>query len=136
MGHTRIVLGRQHNRVNGDRFAVFIAQGDLAFCVWAQPGQGAALAQFCLPLHHAVRVVNGRWHEHIGFVGRVAKHQALIAGTLLLVIAFVNAHGDVVRLFTNSVQHRTGSTVEAHIGAVVADVEDDIANHVFEVHIS
>ena len=103
-----------------------IAQGYLALGIRAQPGQGAVLAQFGLLFHQAVRVVDGGGHEYIGFVSGVTKHQALIAGALLKVSTFalVHAHGDVVGLFTDGVQHGTGGPVKAHIGAVVAYVHE------------
>src|SRR5690606_24098463 len=61
--------------------------------------------------------------------------QALVTGTDFLVFFFVHAHGDVRALFADGVEHRTAGAVEADVGAVVADVQDHLAHHVFQIDI-
>ena len=57
-----IVLGRQYDRVDGHRLAVFIAQGYLAFGIRAQPWQSAMLAQFRLALYQAMGIIDRCGH--------------------------------------------------------------------------
>ena len=90
----------------------------------------------CLAFHQAVRIVDGSRHQDVGLVGCVAEHQALVASALLLVLGLINAHGDIRRLFADGIQDGAGSAVEAQVGAVVADVEDDVTDHVLEVNVS
>ena len=40
-------------------------------------------------------VMNGRRHQYIGFAAGIAEHDALVAGTLVLVAATIDAHGDI-----------------------------------------
>ncbi len=131
----RGVLSGQHHRVHRHRLAVFIAQGYLALGVRTQPAEPAVLAQLRLALHQPVGEVDRRRHQRVGFVGGVAEHQALVAGALFLVLGFVDAHGDVRGLLADAVEHRAGGAVEAHVGAVVADVQNHLADDVFQFHI-
>ena len=131
----RRVLGGQHHGLHGHRLAVVIAQGDLALGVRTQPRQGAVLAQFCLTLHQTVREIHRCRHQGVGFVGGKAEHQALIACAQILVFCFVHADGDIGRLLANAVQYCTAGTVEAFFGTVVTDVQDHLANDVFQFHI-
>src|SRR5690606_28062577 len=130
-----VVLGGQYHRIDGNGLAVFITQGHLAFRVGTQPRQDAVFAQVGLTLHQTVGIVNRRRHQHVGFVGGVAEHQALVARAHFLVFFFVDAHGDIRRLFADRVEYGAGGAIEADIRTVVADVEDDLAHHVFQVNI-
>ncbi len=133
VGHIRVVLGRQHDGIDADHLAVFIAASDLGFCIRAQPRQQAGFAGFGLTLYQLVREGDRRWHQHVGFVAGVAEHQALVASTLIFRLAAVNALGDVHRLLADDVHHAAGRAVEADVGAVVADVEDDVTHDVFQI---
>ena len=130
------VLGGEHHGINGHRLAALIAEGDLALGVRLQPGQGTASAHLGLPLHQAVGVFYGGRHQHIGLVGGVAEHQALVAGALLVALGLVHPFGDVGGLGADGVQHRTGLAVEAALGVVVADVRHHLAYQAFKVNIS
>jgi len=131
MRNIRVMLGRDHDGVDFNRFAGFrvVADGDLRLGIRAQPRQAAILAQFALALHQPVRVINRRRHQLRGFVAGVTEHQALVAGTHVQIqaLAFVNALGDVGRLLVVGHQHCAGLVVEADVGAVVADALDGIA---------
>ena len=83
-----------------------------------------------------MRIRNRRGHEHVGFVARVTKHQALIACTLFVIVRIVNALRDIWRLFTNCVYDGTGVTVESAIGVVVANIVNDAAHDIFDIDIS
>ena len=93
------------------------------------------LAQRGLALDETVGVINGRGHQHVGLIGSVAEHQALVAGALLVLLAVVHPHGYVVGLLADGVQHRAGCAVKAHVGAVVANIENDLAHHVLQVDV-
>ena len=131
----RVVLGGQHHCVDRADHAVFIAQGDLALGVRTQPRQRRVLllADLGLLLDQAVREVDRGRHEAVGLVGGVAEHQALVAGAHFLGLLAVHALVDVRRLLADQVQHATGGAVEADVGAVVADVHDDLAGQRFQV---
>src|SRR6185437_14695275 len=133
--HARIVLGRQHHGVDGGRHAVFVAQGDLALRVRTQPRQQRLLrlAHLGLLLDQAVRVIDRRRHHVFRFVGGIAEHQALVAGTLVFRVLAVHALVDVRRLLADQVDHAAGGAVEADVAGVVADVHDHLAGDRFEV---
>ena len=116
-----------------DDLAVRIAAGHLRLGVGTQPGQQVVLAHFGLAFDEAVRVADRRRHQRLGLVRRVAEHQSLVAGALVLGIAAVHAHRDVGRLLADDVQHAAGAAVEADVGRRVADVDDDAAHQLLEV---
>ena len=95
---------------------------------------GAVLAHFGLTLHQQVGVGDGGGHQHVGFVGGVAKHQALVTSALLQRIAAVNTLIDVRGLLADCVQHGTRVSVEAHVGVGVADVTHCIAHYLFDIN--
>ncbi len=72
-------------------------------------------------------------HQDFGFVAGIAEHQALVTGALVFRLGAVHALGDVYRLFADDVHHGAGGAVEANVGTVVADVDDDFAHQVFQV---
>ena len=117
-----VVLGGEDDGVDGDGLFVFVAEGDLAFGVGAEPGQDFVFAEVGLPFDEAVGVVDRGGHEGVGFVGGVAKHEALVTGAEVFVVGLVDAHGDVGGLFADGVEYGAGGAVEAHVGAVVANV--------------
>ena len=87
----RRVLSRQHHCFNADWFMVFINHGDLAFCIWPQPGKLAGFAHCCLTLHQLMRQCNRGGHQHVGFIAGIAEHQALVASALFTRILAVNS---------------------------------------------
>jgi len=63
-------------------------------------------------------------HEFRRVVAGKAKHQALIAGTLIFFVVAIHALVDVGRLSVDRCQNRTGLVVETHLGRRVADILD------------
>ena len=92
-----------------------------------------ALADPGLALDQLVREVNRRRHESGGLVGRIAEHQALVAGALVLRVRAVHALGDVDGLLADDVDDAAGLAVEADFGRGVADVADDAAHERLEI---
>ena len=74
-------------------------------------------------------VINGGRHQFRRFIAGVAEHQALITGTLIQIDAasFIDALGDIGRLFVISDQHGTSTVVDTVIVIVVTDTFDGIA---------
>ena len=128
------MLGRQYHRIDANDFAVIVLEGDLAFCIRAQPRQGAVFAYFSLTLYQTVRVGDRGWHQHVGFVGRVAKHQALVARALFQWIGTVNALVDVWRLFANGAQHRARIGIKAHIRMHITDFTHRVTGDLFDIN--
>src|SRR5690606_24701427 len=129
----RVVLRGQHHGVDAHHLAAFIAAGDLALGVRAQPRQQAGLAGLGLALDQAVAEHDGRGHQHVGLVAGVAEHQALVAGALVLRLGAVHALGDVHGLLADDVDDTAGGAVEADFGAGVADVADHVADDLLQV---
>ena len=103
---------------------------DLGLAVGTEEVDLLRLADVGELLRELVRVVDRRRHELGRLVGRVAEHQALVAGALLLVEALALGHAlrDVGRLLLDRREHRAGLVVEAHRGVGVADVLDRLAD--------
>ena len=132
--HFRVVLGRQHDGVDGHNLAAFVAASDLGLGIRAQPRQQAGLAGFGLALHQLVGEGDRCRHQHVGFVAGVAEHQALVAGALIFRLGAVNTLVDVRGLLADDVHHAAGRAVEADVGAGVADVGDHVTNDLLQVN--
>ena len=128
------VLGGEHDGLDADGLVVFITQRDLALGIRPKPGELAALAHLGLFLDEAVRERDRSGHQHVRFVRGETEHQALVASALLAFVLAIHAHRDVRRLLADDVQHAAARAVEAHLGAVVADVEHRLADQRFDVH--
>ena len=128
------MLGRQNHRVNTDNFTVVVLEGDLALRIRAQPRQGAVFTHFSLTLHQTVCVGDWRWHQHVGFVGCIAEHQALVARALFQRIGTVNALVDVWRLFANRAQYRAGVGIKAHIRMHITDLTHRVTGDLFDIN--
>ncbi len=128
------MLGRENHRVNADDFAVVVLEGHLAFRIRAQPWQRAVFTHFSLALHQTVRVSHRCWHQHVGFVGRITEHQALVARALFQRIGTVNALVDVRRLFANRAQDRAGIGIKAHIRMDITDFTYRVTGDLFDIN--
>ena len=78
---------------------------------------------------------NGHRHQFRGLIARIAKHETLISGSLLLVEPFAFRHPlvDIRRLLMDRRQHRTGLRVEPELGVGVPDVAHDIPDHLLKI---
>ncbi len=130
------VLRRDDHRVDSLGLAVFVFDRDLALAVRTQPGQLASAAHLFELDRQLVGQLNRHRHQGGRLPAGIAEHQALIAGALLLVQArsLRDALGDVGALLSDG--HHDGAVfvVEAHLGIVVADHLDRIADNLRDVH--
>ena len=132
-----IVLSGQDHRVDGYRLAVFtVTHGDLALGIRAQPGQRFVLAQLGLTLNQQMGIENRCRHQGVGFVGGITKHKALVASPQLFVVGFVHAHGNIGRLFTDSVENRHALAVKTQVAVIVTNASDHVADDIFNIDIS
>ena len=93
------MLGRQHDLRHLDRLAVLVANGDLALGVRAELAPRlAAATRLREALQDAVGVEDRRRHQLRRLGAGIAEHDALVAGTLVLVAGRIDADGDVGRL--------------------------------------
>ena len=132
----RRMLGGHNDGIHAHGLIIFVLHGHLALAVRAQPGQLAAAASLGQAAGDAVRQRNGHRHHFRGLVAGVAEHHALVAGADIVFTdgaAFqrsVNALRDIRALAMQRGQHSAGAAVKAELGAVVADITDDLAHDV------
>ncbi len=135
--HVGGVLGRQDDRVELDGAVAVVGDRHLGLAVGAQVGEVAVLADLGEPLGEPVREVDRQRHQLGGVVARVAEHQALVASALLVegvdaavpvLVGGVDALRDVGALGSDGDRDAAGAPVEALLGAVVADLEDRLAD--------
>ena len=128
------VLRGKHHGLDAHGTVVVVFHGHLRLAVGPQIGDGPGLARLRQRAGQLVRQRDGQRHVFGGFVAGVAKHHALIARAHVLVAA-LDAHGDVRRLLVHGHQHRAGLAVEAVLGAVIADLDDLVAGDLVDGHV-
>lgn len=132
-----VVLGADHDGVHTHglvRFAV-VFHRHLTLGVGAEVGNHMPLAELRQLDEQQVRQVECERQVARGLGAGVAKHHALVAGALVLLLAAVHAAVDVARLLVYGGEHAAGVGVE-HVGAlVVANLLDGATSHVGEVDI-
>ena len=92
---TRGMLRRHDNSGGGDWQAAFVAQGNLALCVWFKERGYTGMAVSGHTLQNLVAVIERCRHQIGRFVGRIAKHDALIASAFILVAGCINTLCDL-----------------------------------------
>ena len=90
-----LVLGRNDHRGRAHRHFILVAQRHLALGVGLEERRLAAVAVGGHPLEDVVRIIERRRHQVGRLVGRVAEHDALVAGAFVLVAAGIDALRDV-----------------------------------------
>ena len=73
------MLGGDDNRVDADRLAVPIFDGDLGFPVGPDPRQNILFPNFGQASCEPMRQDNGHRHQFGGFIGGIAEHETLVA---------------------------------------------------------
>jgi hypothetical protein len=124
------MLGRDHDAGGLDRPAVLVAHGDLRLRVGPEPRLLAGLARLGEAAQDGMGVVDRRRHQLRRLAHRVAEHDALVAGALLLAVGGIDALGDVGRLLVQVILHLERLPMEAAL--VVADVANAFAGDVLD----
>ena len=135
----RTVLSGHDDRHDpgGDATRV-VADGDLGLAVGAKVRERAVAANLRQAAGEAVGKVEGEWHEGGRLVGRVAEHQALVAGADG--VEWVDRRGlahrciDLGRLRADPDVDIAGGGVKAEGEIRVADVPDHAANDRLDVN--
>ena len=105
-----------------DRLAVLVADRHLALGVGPERAGLARAARFRHQLENAMGIVERCRHQFRCFTAGVAEHDALVAGTLVLVARGVDALGDIARLGVQINLDRSLFPVKS--GLLVADIFD------------
>ncbi len=131
----RVLSGDQH-RVNPLGLVVLVFNRHLAFAVRPQPGQLFRPAHPFELRRQLVSELNRHRHQLRRLAARVAEHQALVAGALLLVqaLAFGDALRNIRTLPADGNQHGAIVVMEAQPGVIVADPADRIPHHLGDIH--
>ena len=121
------MLVGHHDLRGRDRLAVLVFDGDLAFRVGPQCGFLAGMPCLRQKAEDAVRIVDRGRHEFRRLVAGITEHDALVAGTFILLLAGIDALRDVGRLRVQQDLDLHRFPVKA--GLLVADVPDGLAGH-------
>ena len=125
-----VMLRRDDNRIDSDRFAIFVEYGDLRLAVRTKISERAVLADFGETAGKLMRKGNRQRHVLFRLVRRIAEHHALVAGAdgiFDVHIAFaglkslVDALGDIRRLLVKRNENAARIGIEAVLRARVAD---------------
>ena len=83
-------------------------------------------------------ISNRERHQYIGFITSETKHHSLVAGALIAIqpFPFINALGDVCRLFVKGGHDCTTGIVKTHLRGGVTDILDGIAHGLSQIHFS
>jgi len=144
VGHIRIVLSGDNNSVDttGDqvaraRLVLLVLDGHLALHVGAEPLDSTRLAGISQSLHKLSRKDVGHRHALLSLVGRIAKHNALVTSTDVLVDLSVTEDtlGDIWALLGDVDKDTAALVVKAFVAVVVADVADSLADELVVVDV-
>ena len=126
------MLGRDDHAGDAGRLAVHIAQGDLRLGIGQQP-TGALVAGMAVFRHLAqdvVRIGERRRHQLGRLIRRIAEHDALVAGPLILVAGRIHARRDIGGLRMQVAFE--GGVAPGETSLVVADILHRGAHQVFQ----
>ena len=137
------VVRGNHQVGDGHRHVVLVLHRHLRLAVGVQAGHDALLAHLGQAPGEPVGKVDGRRHQfriHVvqaGFLGGVAEHHALVAGTLLLEQALAAGHAlrDVGALRLHVHLHLAGVGVKTDVRRGVADVAHRLAGDALDVQV-
>ena len=144
-GYLIAMLRRNNNGINTNGIAVLVVfNGDLSLAVGTQIFECAVLAHLGQAERQLVRKRNGKRHQLGSLVASVTKHQALVAGTdvelvALTVLGFkrlINTHCNVGRLLVQRDNNRTAIAVKTVFCAVVTDFANGVAYDSLHVNVS
>ncbi len=136
--NVRFVLGGNNHGVNALGYTIFVLYRDLRLAVRTQEIERTVFPDLRQSAADLVGQHNGQRHHFGCFVTSIPEHESLVTGALLLVasIAAVDALGDIERLVIDTGDDAAGLPIEAHLGRVVSDVLDRVANDLGHLHVS
>ena len=126
------MLGGNDNGIDPDWILILVIfHRHLALAIRPKISELSALAHLSQFPAELVGQGDRRRHQFFGFVGGVAEHHALVAGS-----AGVHAHGYVARLLVDAGDDGAGIGVEAVKSVVIADRRDHSTHQRLEVDVS
>ena len=134
-----VMLGRDDDGINAHRLIglAIILDGHLTLGIRTEVWHRRWL--FATDLveldEQQVAKLEGQRHAVVGLVGGIAEHHTLIAGTLLLRIATLNATVDIDALCMESREDTAALAVKFVLGLGVADLADGLAHLVAKLHV-
>ena len=137
-----VLCGNDHG-IHASRLIVNVFYGDLSLAIRAQIGESAILTQIGQLFAQGVGQSDRQRHQLGGLVAGITEHNALVAGTDLVIgilgtgaalNSVVDTHGDVGGLLIDSGHHRTGGIVKISLFAVIADIFDHAASNRGNIH--
>ena len=137
--YIRIVLVRNNNSINADRFIAVIFNSYLRLCIRTEPGNFTRVAQFMSLQKNLMSIINRGWHERRSLVAGKTEHHTLVAGTLLAFIFIktfsYNTLINICRLGVKSVHKKTVCSIKTYFRRIVADIERNTTGNFFYIAI-
>ena len=133
------VLSRDDDGVDakrdGSAAILFVLDGDLGLRIGAQPRESARSPRNSHRSVEFVREHDGQGHELLGFVRRIAKHDALVTSTVILERSVVKTLGNVGRLLLDGDEDVAGLVVEALLRRVVTNLLDRVTDDLLVIDV-
>ena len=79
--------------------------------------------------------VEAQRHVVLGLVGGIAKHHALVAGTLVFTLLALHTTVDVAALLMNGTEHAAGVALKHVLALGVSDAVDHLAGNALKVNV-
>jgi len=130
------VLGGDDDGLDPPGNPPFVFDRDLGLAVRPEVGQGFVFPDIAQAADELVGQGDRQRHELLGFPAGVAEHQALVAGALIVLAGFIDALGDVGRLFMNRRDDAARFIIESVFRLGVSDLLDGIAHDFLEIAVA
>ena len=144
-----IMLGRHQNRVQTDRPVLLVVfDGHLGLAIRTQMRDDTVLAHLGQAEGQPMRQIYRQRHQRFGLVGCIPEHHALIAGALGLVALLARGSGlllgiqtrhtlvDFFALFAQRHHHAAGISIQADLGARIADIAYHVTHDALDIAVS
>ncbi len=125
-----VVLGADDDGIDANGNVVLVFERHLRLAIGTEKVDGLFLTNRRKLPRECVGVLDGGRHELRRLVRRIAEHEPLVAGALLLVqaVSLVHPLRDIGALTLDRRQHRACGRIEPHGGVHVADVRNGTAH--------
>gem|GEM_PF-3732965 len=145
--NSRVVLCRDHHRINPDRLPVNIFYGHLGLAVGPQIPESPVLPDFAQPSRKTVRQCYGQGEKLLCLVTGITHHHSLVPCANLVYLFFghfalpqfkgtVNALTDIGGLFIDSGNDGTGVSVKTVLGPGITDILNDTPRKPGNIHVA